>query len=381
MRRMFGLLGLVVIVAPLAACFAPPATTLSTAVGSLTLPWDVQWTPGADPVMLLTERPGRLEAVVGGRTRTIAAPSDLLSQYESGMMGLAIDPAFASNRRVYTCMHSSVAGGVGDIRVVRWAVNATFTGTTSRADIVTGIPVNTAGHAGQHSGCRPRFGPDGALWIGTGDSWTGSVPQDKQSLGGKVLRVGTDGAGVAPNPGVGANGDHSFDPRIYSYGHRNVQGIAFRPSDGKAFSVEQGTTCDDEVNQLLPGGNYGWDPLGAGGAYDETHPMTDLTKYPAAVPAVWTSGCPTIATSGAGFVTGSQWGRWNGMLVIGCLKGSELFGVMLDSAGTKTLGTSSTLTDHGRLRTPAQGPDGSLYVTTGAGSADSILALRPQPPT
>ena len=130
---------------------------------------------------------------------------------------------------------------------------------------------------------------------------------------------------------------------------------------------------------MLPGANYGWDPNGAGGAYDETHNMTDLTKYPNAIPAVWKSGCPTIATSGAGFVTGTKWGPWNGMLVIGCLKGSKLFGVMLNAAGTGVLGTASTLTTEGRLRTPAQGPDGNLYVTTSNNSNDSILKLTPTP--
>jgi len=241
---------------------------------------------------------------------------------------------------------------------------------------VSGIPVNTNGQLGRHSGCRPRFGPDGALWIGTGDAATGSVPQDKHSLGGKVLRVTRDGAGLAPNPGF-VNPATGFDPRIYNYGHRNVQGIAFRPSDGKAFSVEQGTDCDDEVNQLLPGANYGWDPLGSGGSYDESHNMTDLVKYPTAIPAIWKSGCPTIATSGAGFVTGTNWGKWNGMLVIGCLKGAKLFGVMIDSTGTKVLGTSSMLTNEGRLRTPAQGPDGNLYVGTSNETNDSILKVVP----
>ena len=104
-----------------------------------------------------------------------------------------------------------------DVRVVRWTINSGVTALTNRTDIVTGIPVSS----GRHSGCRPRFGPDGRLWIGTGDAAVATNPQDPQSLGGKVLRVDTNGKGVA------GNAPAPFDPRIYTYGHRNVQGLAF----------------------------------------------------------------------------------------------------------------------------------------------------------
>ena len=164
------------------------------------------------------------------------------------------------------------------MRVTRWRVDETFTALTDRTDIVTGIPVNTDGQLGRHSGCRPRFGPDGYLWVGTGDAALGSVPQDPLSLGGKVLRITRDGAGAPRNPGA------PLDPRIWSYGHRNVQGLAFRPTDGLGVSVEHGPGTDDELN-LLTEGNFGWDPVGAGGSYDESGPMTDLGKFPDAVPA------------------------------------------------------------------------------------------------
>ncbi|MGZ8763873.1 MAG: PQQ-dependent sugar dehydrogenase, partial [Acidimicrobiia bacterium] len=326
MRRTLTIVALAAAVALLAACYPPPATTVTSSVANLSIPWDVQWTP--DGTMLFTERAGEIEAVVGGQIRVLADPADVVAASESGMLGLAVDPLFATNRYIYTCFASTLGGPNNDVRVARWTVNAGFTALTNRVDIITGIPVNTNGELGRHSGCRPRFGPDGALWIGTGDAAIGSVPQSKTSLGGKVLRVDRNGAGVSPNPGVlyPASG---FNPRIYTYGHRNVQGIAFR-ADGKAFSVEHGSYRDDEVNLLVAGANYGWDPIGAGGSYDESHPMTDLAKFPTAKQAVWTSGPTTIATSGAVFVTGSKWGAWNGMLVIGCLKGERLFGVKID---------------------------------------------------
>jgi glucose/arabinose dehydrogenase len=364
----------------LAACVAPPQLHVSDAVSGLSIPWDVQWAP--DHTMLFTEREGDVEAVVNGQRRILGHPADVVAASETGMLGLAVDPQFSSNRYVYTCFASTLGGPNDDVRLVRWKVDAGYTTLTDRTDIVTGMPVNANGELGRHSGCRPRFGPDGAIWIGTGDAATGTNPQNLHSLGGKVLRVDRNGDGVSPNPGVVYGFLSGWDRRIYDYGHRNVQGIAFRPSDGMAFGVEQGTDRDDEVNRLLPGANYGWDPVppGGGAGYDESQPMTDLAKFPNAVPAVWSSGFPTFATSGGTFVTGTQWGNWDGMLIIACLKGSKLFGIRIDETGTKVEAGSTGLADRGRLRTPAVGPDGALYVTTSnGGPADAILRVTATP--
>jgi aldose sugar dehydrogenase len=120
----------------------------------------------------------------------LAAPSDVRAMGEGGMLGLAVDPNFASNRRIYTCFPWAASGGL-DIRIVRWHVNAGVTALDQRADILTGISANPSG---RHSGCRPRFGPDGFLWVGTGDAATGTNPQDPNSLNGKTLRITVDGA-------------------------------------------------------------------------------------------------------------------------------------------------------------------------------------------
>lgn len=370
------LLAAVVTVAVLVVgCLPPPATQADPVVSGLTIPWDLAFAP--DGTILFTQRGGGLYAHAGGATRSVYAPPDLLVATEAGAMGLAIDPGFATNRRVYLCLASTLPGGAGDVRVARLTLNAGLTAVTARTDIVTGIPVNpNPGLQGRHSGCRPRFGPDGALWIGTGDAAIGSVPQDPGSLGGKVLRVTTTGAPAPGNPGG------AFDPRVYTYGHRNIQGIAFRPSDGAAFAVEHGTTCDDEVNRLVAGANYGWDPrpTPGDGAYDESRPMTDLVRYPDARLPVWRSGCPTLATSGATFLVGEAWGTWRGGLAIACLKTRQVWVIHLDEAGSGAVAFSSGLQDFGRLRTPLQGPDGALYLTTSnGGGTDRILRVAPVP--
>ena len=181
----------------------------------------------------------------------------------------------------------------------------------------------------------------------------------------RCCRVDTNGNPAPGNAGLA-------DARIYTYGHRNVQGLTFRPGTGAAYSVEHGTGCDDELNRLTSGANFGWDPVPG---YDESQPMTDLTKFPAAKPAVWSSGCPTIAPSGVTFLTGAQWGDWDGALAVGVLKGSQLRIMKLDGAGTTVVEQIVTLTDHGRLRSVVQGPDGALYVTTSNGTNDQILRV------
>jgi len=157
-----------------------------------------------------------------------------------------------------------------------------------------------------------------------------------------------------------------------------VQGIAFRPGDNQPYSAEHGPDRDDEVNRLVTGGNYGWNPVpyGGGTAYDQTTPMTDVSRLPGAIGPVWSSGSPTIAPSGATFVVGPQWGAWNGALVLANLKGSHLRVLILNEAGTTAVAQQAVLTDRGRLRSVVQGPDGNLYVATDAGGGQ-ILRITP----
>ncbi len=221
--------------------------TVTPFISGLNKPWDIAWLPNG--TVLVTERSGPLNVYVDGvgSAPFTIAPANLVANGEGGMLGLEVDPDFASNGYVYVCMASD-AGGSNDVRLVRYELQTpNGGGMVERTDIVTGMPYST----GRHSGCRPRFGPDGYLWVGTGDAAIGTTPQDDDSLGGKVLRIDRNGNAAPGNPD---------GRRWFSKGHRNIQGMAFRASDDLGVSAEHGPSVDDEIN-LLVAGNFGWDPV------------------------------------------------------------------------------------------------------------------------
>ncbi len=322
-------------------------------------PWAIAFTP--DGTALVSERGGTLSAIADGARTVVGAVPGVVSLGEGGLMGVAVDPSFADNRRVFMCLAHGSGGVVSDVRIVSAVVAADYSSLGSVSPVLTGIP---AGSGNRHLGCRLAVGPDGMLWATTGDAAQGIHPQDPTSLAGKVLRMTLAGAPAPGNPGG------ALDPYVYTLGHRNPQGLAFRPSDGAAFSVEHGPGCDDEVNLLAAGANFGWAPTGGSGGYGEGVPMT----FSGATPAVWSTGCPTIAPSGAAFVSGPEWGAWDNQLVMGVLKDHHLRFVRMED--NSVVGTDVRLTDRGRLRAVEMGPDGKLWVAQDS-SSGSILRLGP----
>jgi glucose/arabinose dehydrogenase len=293
---------------------------------------------------------------------------------------VAVDPDFANNRFVYVFSPSNLSTNPRTNRIVRLMVNGTFTSVSARTDIVTDIAYKNAGNAhggaGAHSGGRIRFGPDGYLWIATGDNHNGTLPQDPVRLGGKVLRVDRNGA-AAP----GNNPPAGFDSRIYTYGHRNVQGITFRPAGqpnaGQAFAAEHGPNHTDEVTALVAGGNAGWDPKNRMGltcadgycGYDgnpTTMPMTDTTRFPTAMPPSWTFNSGMRGMGPATFLSGAQWKAWDGRMAVSIMGAERLDILQLNAAGTTTASITATVPS-ARLRSLVQGPDGNLYVATDGG--------------
>ena len=330
-------------------------------VTGLSHPWGIDFTP--DGTMLFTQRAGVLNArLTDGTVKRVAADlGDLLVDGFAGLQALAVDPDFTTNRRFYT-----LQGHAGrEMQVIAWTIDADYDEATRVVDpLVQGMPI---GPGPWHSGGRLLFGPEGYPWIVTGDGRVVTGAQDLTSLGGKVLRVDPrTGAGAPGNP-FGASSP------VYAYGFRNPQGLALRPGTDQMWLVEHGPKHDDEINLLAPGGNYGWDPIPDDGAlvfYDYSDeagvPMTDLAKFPSARQARWSSGFPTLATSGAVFLDGPQWGEWEGRLAVATLKTKSLrvFEFTEQGAFASQIVVPDLDGSQGRLRTPVLGPDGALYIAT-----------------
>lgn len=350
-----------------------PALRVEEVAGGLDHPWEVAPLPSGD--LLVTERErARLTLVSpGGERRAIRlAGARIWARGETGLLGLAVDPAFDDNGRIYTCSGWRKAGGGHDVRVIAWSLDAALTRATPVRTLRAGLPSNATG---RHGGCRLLIARSGALLVGTGDAAKARNPQRLRSLGGKVLRLDRfTGKPWPGNPWAKAKGKKRY---VLSYGHRNVQGLAQR-ADGSIWAVEHGTFRDDEINVIRKGRNYGWNP---GPGYDESRPMTDQRLPGKQYAARWRSGNPTIAPSGAAFVSGASWGRLEGTLAVAVLKGERLMFVKFNRKGRLTwTAAPAELRRYGRLRDVTATRGGALLVTTDNGEGrDVVLRVTPAP--
>lgn len=354
-------------------------------------PWDLAFLP--DGTLFFSEKckglsvrktDGSLVHLFGTTGASLVA-NDLFCQGQSGANGIALDPQFESNRYIYMYMSSSLSTPRSN-RVVRLRVAANLNSVSERTDIITDISYKNSstswGGAGSHSGGRIRFGPDGFLYVTTGDNHSGTIPQDLTKLGGKILRVDRNGS-----PAPGNNPPMGSDPRIYAYGFRNVQGIDFRPGSGRPFVSEHGPGHSDEVTALSPGGNGGWDPKPEAGVtcaenycgyisnkIDGTPtPMTDLSKFPQALRSTY-QVADSAGMGPCAFLVGSQWKAWNGALAVGIM-GTKVLDILLLSSDLQVGNQSTPSLPQARVRSLVQGPDGALYVAVDEGS---IWKITPQ---
>jgi aldose sugar dehydrogenase len=402
--------------APASAQTGAPNVTATPIVSGRDLTWDMAFLP--DGTMFFTEKCRGLSVRMPNGTITPllgikdargypATADDLFCDGQAGVSGVAVDPQFATNRFIYVYSASRMTAP-GSNRVLRMTVNADLTRVADRTDIVTDIPYKPAasnhpfGDSGAHNGGRLRFGPaDGFLYVTTGDTHNGAVPQSPTLIGGKVLRIDRDG-----RPAAGNNAAAGFDPRIFTYGHRNPQGICFRPGNNQPFTAENGPWHTDEVTLLAAGGNAGWDPrpnrAGRGDCPDNYcgyspnqmgampnaersafMPMTDTRSFPDAMKPAWTNDGLSQGMSSCTFLSGPQWRDWNGRMVVSFM-GIGIHGTpvgnRLDVLNIPNDGMSATRTTislpmpAGRFRSVVQGPDGNLYVATDQGE---IYQMKP----
>ena len=349
---------------------AAPAIRARRQVTGLQHPWDVKPIRGGR--LLITERDSRhLLLWQAGRTRRVSFPSRRIwVSGETGLMSMEVDPNFARNGRFYTCSGWK-AGGRHDIRVIAWRLNGAGTRASLVETLVGGFPTTS----GRHGGCRLLITQGGLLMVGTGDAANHRNPRNLKSLGGKTLRLDR----LTGRPFSGnkwANAANRRKRYVFTFGHRNVQGLAQR-NDGTLWSVEHGSTRDDEVNRLGRGHDYGWQPRPG---YVETGvPMTDKSLPGRQFGARWRSGNPTVATSGATWVRGARWGAYQGTLAVACLKASRVIFMKFNRVGTlKWTRAPRRLRDFGRLRSVERAPNNDLLITTGNGRNDSVVRVSPR---
>jgi glucose/arabinose dehydrogenase len=338
---------------------------VETVVGNLEVPWSIVWAP--DGRMIFTERVGRVRIYENGKLRPapLFTVPDVEPTGESGLMSIALHPQFASNHLLY--LSYAYKAGNQNVRVVRY--RETETGLTDRKVIIEGIPA-----AQYHAGCRLRFGPDAKLYITTGDATRRDLAQRLDSLAGKTLRLNDDGTVPADNPFVGQPNART---EIWSYGHRNSQGIDFQPETNLMFQTEHGPSGfdgpegGDEVNIVEKGKNYGW-------------PVIHHTQTHAGMEAPLLEYTPACAPASGMFYRGAAFPQFRGNFFFGCLIGTRMIRVVLD--GRRVVSQENLLEGkYGRIRDVAEGPDGYLYFSTSnqdgrgtpAGDDDRIIRLVP----
>jgi len=347
-----------------------PALKVRKLVKGLDLAWDVK-SIGAGKLLFTQRNRATLSTYAKGKVKRVKGfPSDRIwVSGETGLLGLEVDPDYADNGRVYTCQGWRRGGG-HDIRVIAWSLDTRARNIRKEKVLVKGLPTTS----GRHGGCRLLIDDAGSLIVGTGDAAVGTNPRDLDSLGGKTLRLNRlTGAPWPANRFASASSNRRY---VHTFGHRNVQGLAER-ADGSLWSIEHGSDRDDEVNLLVNGGDYGWNPVPG---YNESVPMTDQSLPGKQIEARWSSGSPTVATSGGAFVYGDKWGALDGTLAVACLKASRVIFMTFDASGDlRRTRVPAALRKFGRLRSVTLAPNGALLVTTSNGGGnDVILRVTPR---
>ncbi len=346
----------------------------TTVVEGLERPWSMAWLP--DGSMLVTEKAGRLRLIRAGKLlpTTIAGVPEVMTAGQGGLLDVSLHPQFARNRLIYLT-HAHGSKNANRTRLVRGKLDG-----NSLRDLKVIFEVSQTKSDGQHFGSRMAWLPDGTLLLAIGDGGNPPVElagelirNQAQNLGsnlGKILRLKDDGSVPPDNP---FTNNKSADPKIWSYGHRNIQGLAYDRINKRVWATEQGARGGDELNSPQAGKNYGWPIVTRSQEYAGGEISSERSRAGMVDPKVaWT---PAIAPSGLAVYTGDRFPAWQGDLFAGGLVGKGIRRLDLDDAGN-VRGQEEILIGQ-RVRDVRQGPDGLLYVLTDE-SDGRLIRLEPQ---
>lgn len=331
----------------------------SVVAGNLQLPWEILW--GPDDHIWMTERGGRIsrfDPQTGNRS-TLITISDVVSNGEGGLLGMALHPSFSSTPYVYV-IYNYMNGGNYREKLVRYTYNSSAQTLGSPAILLDQIAA-----ASTHNGSRLLIVGD-KLFISTGDASNTSLAQTISSPNGKILRLNLDGSIPADNPQPG-------NP-YWSWGHRNPQGLVY--ANGRLYSSEHGPSSNDEINIIEKGRNYGWPNVE--GFCDESSESSFCSSQNVAEPIIaWT---PTIATAGLDYYQHDLIPQWKNSLLLATLKNQRLYQLKLNATGSAIDSSATYLNgNYGRLRDICISPAGKVYVcTSNGGNADVLVEVGPK---
>jgi aldose sugar dehydrogenase len=341
---------------------------VETIARGLDHPWAFAFLP--DGRLLVTERPGRMRIVArdGKLSPALAGVPKVFASGQGGLLDVVLDRGYAQSHTIYFCYAEPGNGGA---RTTLTRARLVDEGRPRLDDVKVIFQQDGPLSTSRHFGCRIVQADDGNLFLSMGDH--GNFPNEAQNLGnhiGKVVRIRPDGSVPPDNPFVGRQG---AKPEIWSYGHRNAQGLARHPVTGQLWEHEHGPRGGDEVNLVDKGKNYGWPVIGYGIDYSGAK-IHESTKKAGMEQPLW-HWVPSIAPSGMAFYAGDLFPAWRGNLFVGALAAQLLVRLELD--GQKVVKEERLLRDRNeRIRDVRQGPDGALWLATDS-SSGRILRLAP----
>jgi len=325
-------------------------------------PWAVKSLP--DGRLIITEKSGvmRIAKVSGELSKPITGAPAVNSEGQGGLLGITIDPNFLKNRMIYWTFSENVTDGT-HTSVAKGKLSADET----KIEGATVIYQATPAHKGTlHYGGRIIFDKSGNLFVSTGersDKVTRPQAQELNSSLGKIVHITTDGKPVAGNPFIGKEG---AKPELYSYGHRNVQGLTFHPVTGELFSNEFGPRGGDEINHVQAGKNYGWPTITYGIEYSGKQIGEPVAQQKEGMEQPVYYWDPSVSPSGMTFYSGNMFSEWKNNLFVGCLSGMHIARLIIEN--NRVVGEERLLTEESqRFRDVTQGKDGALYAVTDQG--------------